>query len=332
MISDYVDLVLHPERYHGHGRRPPFFEGWYFKAISPDRSSRFAVIPGIFLSDDRERHHAFIQVFDGVSGAVGYHRFPAEAFQVSRQGFDLRIGANRFTLEGITLDIADDQGVVQGELRFGMAIPWTVTPREPGVMGWFGWMPFMECYHGILGFDPAVSGALSVNGATHNFNGGRGYIEKDWGKSFPGGWAWMQTNHFEQPGVSFTASIAIVPFLGRWFPGFLAGVWHEGRLYKFATYTGARTEKLAISDHHVEWVLRDRSMRLEVLAERAESSILPGPNRADMSTRVPETLQASIAIRLSVLGGGAREMFSGRGECAGLEVAGDVEKLMKAIR
>ncbi|MBK8022401.1 MAG: hypothetical protein IPK19_13490 [Chloroflexi bacterium] len=334
MIHDTIDLVLHPERYHGHSQRPPFFEGWYFKMVSPDRTSRFAVIPGIFLSDDPERHHAFVQVFDGVSGAVSYHRYPVAEFEAAKGRFDLRIGRNHFRLDGITLDIDDDLRTVRGEVGFGKAIPWTVTPREPGVMGWFGWMPFMECYHGILGFDHEVTGGLTVDGVAHDFSGGRGYIEKDWGKSFPGGWVWMQTNHFEQPEVSFTASIAIVPFLGRWFPGFLAGLWHEQRLYKFATYTGARTEKLDVGEHHVEWVLQDRTMRLEVFADRAEASILPGPNRADMSTRVPETLKAGISLRLTdrTPAGQGRVIFEGRGECAGLEVAGDLDKLIGAIR
>lgn len=327
----YIDTVLHPERYHGQRKRPPFFEGWYFKMISPDRGSRFAVIPGIFLSDDPERHHAFIQVFDGVSGAVSYHRFPADQFAASRDSFSVTIGANHFSLDSISLNIADSLRTVQGKLYFGRAIPWPVSLREPGVMGWFGWMPFMECYHGVLGMDHQVTGTLEVDGIAHDFNGGRGYIEKDWGKSFPGGWVWMQSNHFEQAGVSFTASIAITPFLSRWFPGFLAGLWHEGRFHRFATYTGAATEKLAISEHAVTWVVSDRKLRLEILGTRAETSILPGPDRIDMEKRVPETLKASIELCLTDLSNGRREMFSGKGECAGLEVAGDVEKLLRAV-
>jgi hypothetical protein len=32
--------------YHGHGKRPPFFEGWYYKLVSADETQRYAVIPG----------------------------------------------------------------------------------------------------------------------------------------------------------------------------------------------------------------------------------------------------------------------------------------------
>lgn len=326
----YIDTVLHPERYHGFDKKPPFFEGWYFKVVSADRSARYAIIPGIFLSDDPARHHAFVQVFDGISGRATYHRYPADAFRAARDRFAVSIGDNHFALDRVQLAIDDDLRQVRADLRFGTTRGWPVRLTEPGVMGWFGWMPFMECYHGILGFDHTVSGMLVDDSVGIDFKGGRGYIEKDWGKSFPGGWVWMQSNHFEREGISLTASVAITPFAGRWFPGFLAGVMVDGDFHRFATYTGAKTEKLEVTDDHVLWVVRGGGKRLEINATRAEASLLPGPNRSDMGERVPETLKASIDVCLTSLSGGA-PIVMGRGECAGLEVAGDIDRLLKAI-
>ena len=329
-MPNFMDRTLHPAWYHGLGKKPPFFEGWYFKLVSADRAQRFAVIPGIFLSEDPEKHHAFVQVFDGISGEATFHRYPPDQFQISQADFDLRIGANRFSLNGITLDIADEQRTVKGDLRFSEAIPWPVTLTEPGVMGAFGWLPIMECYHGVLGMDQALEGALTVEGQVVDFTGGRGYIEKDWGSSFPGGWVWMQTNHFDQPETSFSASVAITPLMGRWFPGFLAGLWHDGQFHRFATYTGAKVEKLEIRDDLVTWVIRSRKQRLEIFGHRASATILPGPDRVEMGKRVPETLKASIELCLTDLAHNT-PIFSGRGECAGLEVAGDVDKLLRAL-
>ena len=155
-LSRWFDGTLHPEWSHVEGKRPPYFEGWYFKAISADRALRYAVIPGLFLSDDPERHHAFVQVFDAVNGHATYHRYPAESFEALAGEFDIRIGPNRFTRHGIELSIADAQRTVQGSLRFGAGEGWPVSLASPGVMGWFGWVPVMECYHGILSFDHAV--------------------------------------------------------------------------------------------------------------------------------------------------------------------------------
>jgi tocopherol cyclase len=327
-LQRYLQLTFNPASYHGYEKRPPFFEGWYFKMVSADQQTRYAVIPGIFLSDDPSKHHAFIQVFDGVSGAATYHRFPAEAFEAARDRFYVRIGDNEFSTERIRLDIDDEQRTIHGELQFDNVIGWPVTVDSPGIMGPFGWLQFMECYHGVLGLDHGVRGKLTVDGARLDFTGGRGYIEKDWGQSFPSGWVWMQTNHFAQPGTSLTASTANIPFKVLEFNGFIVGLWHHGELHRFTTYAGGKTECLNIDEQHVDWVLRNGTHRLHIVAQRAEATPLPGPDKLEMGKRVPETIRSKVDVQLTRLKGDAM-VFEGTGECAALEVAGDWERLIK---
>lgn len=324
-MASYIETVMHPERYHGQNKRPPFFEGWYFKLIDASQQHKYAVIPGIFLSDDPARQHAFVQVLDGRTGGSAYYTFPAEQFSAAPDAFDVRVGPNRFSAHSIALNLAGGELPLCGELRFEGGAPWPVTWRAPGIMGWYGWLNFMECYHGVVSFDHHIAGALRLDGRAMDFTGGRGYIEKDWGKSFPSAWVWMQSNHFAQPGTCLTASIAVIPFIGRSFPGFIVGLWHEQRLYRFATYTGARTERLAITDEAVHWVVSDRRRRLEMRAMRGAGGLLRGPSRTEMHKRVMETLQASVQVRLTDLNG--CEHFSGTGQHAGLEVQGDVARL-----
>ncbi len=330
-MPSWMKRVLNPVWYHGHTARPPFFEGWYFKVVSPDRRTRYAIIPGIFLSDDPTKQHAFIQVFDGVSGRATYHRFTADQFHAADDRFDVRIGANHFTEDGLTLDIDDEHRTVRANIRFEGRTPYPITRVSPGIMGPFAWLPFMECYHGIVSLDHRVNGELIDDETQISFANGRGYIEKDWGKSFPAGWVWMQTNHFDVLGTSLTASIAITPMLGGWFPGFIAALWHNGTLYRFTTYTGARVERLEIGEQSVLWVLRGMQHRLEVYAHRATASDLPGPTRHGMEMRVPETLNASIRVCLSSIDNTRLPLFEGEGVCAGLEIAGDTERLRAAV-
>jgi len=147
-------------------------------------------------------------------------------------------------------------------------------------MGWYAWMPFMECYHGVVSLDHGIEGRLTVNGQTIDFGGGRGYTEKDWGQAFPQAWIWYQTNHFDQPGISLTSSVAIIPWIGRSFPGFITGLWHGGVLYRFATYTGASIERLEITDRQACLTVRNKHHRLEMVATRAEGGLLHAPPRS----------------------------------------------------
>ncbi len=326
MIQRYIYETLHPEIYHGYGKKPPFFEGWYFKMISADESSRYAVIPGIFTAKDRSVNHAFVQVLDGMTGTATYHEYPLEAFRADEEIFDVWVGNNHFRSDGLSLHIDDDSLKLHGELHFGKGEPWPVNVLSPGVMGWYAWMPIMECYHGILSFDHSVDGAFEVNGKQVDFSGGRGYIEKDWGQAFPAGYVWQQSNHFSEPGISLSASIAIVPSIGRTFRGFTVGLLYNGHLYRFATYTGAVTDKLAITDDHVVWHLRDKHHRLEMISERQSGGLLHAPIRTEMHKRVDETLQANVQVKFTRVDGSV--IFEDTGRNAGLEVYGDLDSLL----
>ena len=329
----FLRNTLHPARYHGrlHDQRPPFFEGWYFKVVDATERHRFAFIPGIFWSG---RHHAFVQVNDGERAAAHYHDYPVEAFWAAADRFEVHVGPNRFTHNEMTLLIDRPEQHVAGTLRFGGLSPWPVTLTAPGIMGWYAWVPFMECYHGVLSLDHTVYGALTIDGQEIDFTGGRGYIEKDWGRGFPEAWIWLQTNHFDDaPGTSLTASIAIIPWVRTAFPGFIIGLWHGGQLYRFATYTGARTERLVVTEHTIEWVVGNRDHWLEMFVTQGADStfgLLKGPDTFEMGKRVAESLSATAHVRLTDRAG--RALFEGTGRHAGLEVHEVEARLLKMIK
>lgn len=328
MLHAYRNL-FRPEAYHGHGRKPPFFEGWYFKLVDAHEQRCFAVIPGIYDATLPAERHAFVQLFDGARGRAWYVRYPYESFRAHPRDFAIELGPNRFGRTGIELDLELGAGVrCRGHVGFDRLVGWPVTLRSPGVMGWFAYLPVMECYHGVVGLDHGLHGALHIDGEEVSLRGGRGYVEKDWGRSFPKCWVWMQSNHFDEPEVCITASVALIPNLGRVFPGFIVGLWHRGRLHRFATYTGAKLEALHVDDQRVRWVLASRTQRLELVARRAPTTVLPGPTIEGMKREVHETLRAEIDVRLVERKSGA-VIFAGRGRSAGLEVMGDVARLFR---
>jgi hypothetical protein len=325
---EFLQTKLHPERYQGRRRRYPYFEGWYYKLIDASEQHRYAVIPGIYKGPDPSSSQIFVQFMDGMTGQVTYYRYPMEAFHSEKGGFDLRVGPNRFMVDRVELQLESPARTVTGTLRFAGTTPWPVTLLSPGIMGWYAWVPFMECYHGVVSLDHEIHGMLAVDGAAVDMTGGRGYTEKDWGRRFPTAWVWFQSNHFEQPGTSITSSVAVIPWLRSAFPGFIIGLWHDRTLYRFTTYTRARIEKLNIGEEHVEWVVRDRRHRLEMRIRRTETGMLYAPSMTDMSGRVAETLKATAAVRLSSLAGQREHtIFEGAARNGGLEIVGETQKL-----
>jgi hypothetical protein len=331
-LTRWWRTTLNPDWYHGHGQKRPFFEGWYYKLIDPTTRHKLAIIPGVFLSDDP---HAFIQVLDGTNSTAWYHRYPLSQFRAAEDRFELHLGPNTFSASQISLTIDRPEQHIQGTLRFTGLTPWPVRLTAPGIMGWYAWMPTMECYHGVVSLDHTIEGSLLMDRQIMDFSGGRGYIEKDWGQSFPSAWIWLQSNHFATPETSLTASIAMIPWQFTRFRGFIVGFWHEGTLYRFATYTGAETVSLTVDESKVDWVLHGRAAgadhRLHLVATRGAAGVLAGPTTVDMGKRVAESLTAEVAVTLSRLENGREEtVFVGNGRCAGLEVHNVFEELLTA--
>jgi tocopherol cyclase len=296
--------TLHPNRYHGFSKKAPFFEGWYYKLVSADEQHRLAIIPGVYLASEQEKQHCFVQVFDSNDAVVRYHRYPYAAFQAAPDAFAVQVGPNRFLKDKISLAIDDEIGKVEGELAFEGLNPWPVNIFSPGAMGWFAWVPMMECYHGVVSMDHTIQGKLSLDGREVDFSGGRGYIEKDWGKQFPSAWIWGQSNHFEQPGVSLMVSVAVIPWVGRSFGGFIIGFLHDGVIHRFATYNGGKIEQLSIEDDAVNLVVRNRTRRLSIRALRVRGGLLQAPTMVEMDRRIIETLDAQMQVRFEDRSGG----------------------------
>jgi tocopherol cyclase len=319
--------LLHPEGFHGHGKTSRFFEGWYVKLVSADRAQRWAVIPGVFLGQ-KGGGEAFVQVLDGATKRSWYQRYPLEQFEARAETFEARVGPNRFSRTGVSLELSE--GPLRGSLTFSALNPWPVTLTSPGIMGWYAWVPFMECYHGVVSFHHTLAGTLEIEGKPVSFDGGVGYLEKDWGRAFPAGYVWMQTNHFQTPETSLVASAAIIPWLGTSFPGFIAGFWQRGVLHRFATYSGARIERLDVDDTHVHMAFADARLRLEVSSERRGGGLLHAPIRTEMHKRVEESLDAEVHVKLSEVGG--RTLFEEVGRVAGLEVHGELDRLTRMAK
>ena len=322
----WIRGIRHPEGFHGTGIRGGFFEGWYVKVVAADQQARWAFIPGVFRGRDGDEvtDEAFVQVLDGATGRSWYHRYPVEEFQAASDRFDVRVGPNRFSSQGLSVRLPG----IDGDVSFDTALqPWPVTWRRPGIMGWYAWVPMMECYHGIVSFGHGLRGSLVVEGSAQSFDGGRGYIEKDWGKAFPAGYAWMHSNHFEGcPTASLVASVAIIPWLRASFRGFIVGLHLDGRLHAWATYNGSRERLLDIDEQHVRWELIGPSGRLRLVAERVRGGLLHAPVRTRMHERVEETLDARILVEFADRPG--HVVLDTVATSAGLEVHGDIARLL----
>jgi len=292
-----VNLPLYkPEVFQGNLKKKNYFEGWYYKHVSKDLSKVWSFIPGISLS--RNDPHSFIQVIDGITGKSEYISYPLADFKWNKKKLYLKIGDSEFTEEWINLKIQNENINVTGHIDFHNITKYPKSLFSPGIMGWYSFIPFMECKHGVVSVNHHLAGTISLKNDMIDFNGGKGYIEKDWGSSFPEAWLWIQANNFNDNATSFNFSVAKIPWLGNFFIGFICFLYFNKKFYLFSTYNKSIITKLNHDNESVELTLNSHEFVLKVRVLKSLFGELRAPVSGDMSRRIKESIDSEVVLSL----------------------------------
>lgn len=316
--------LYNPEVFQGSLRQNRYFEGWYFKQVTSDLSCTISVIPGVSLAG--KDSHSFIQILNGSTGEADYIRYRINDFGWDKKQNHLRIGSSVFSSRGLILDIHSEKFNLSGKIDFKNIIKYPTTIFSPGIMGWYSFIPFMECKHGIISVNHDLHGEITINGKAINFNNGKGYIEKDWGVSFPEAWIWVQSNNFAEHETSFSLSVAKIPWLGRYFIGFIAFLHLRNRFYLFSSYNKAVISKINHNNNLIEITLRNKNHILKIIVVKKLFGDLRAPVSGEMSRTIKESIDSEVHLQLSDRNNNPE--YEGTGKSVGLEI---IEKIFDYI-
>jgi tocopherol cyclase len=332
MVFKSFRKIWNPEWFQGTKNRKNYFEGWYFKLVDASEEHVLAVIPGLALGSTKQDSHAFIQVLNGNTGDSDYYRFSIDNFNPSVTKFEVTIGTSYFSADTLKLDLTNTNHKIRGELRFENVVPYPKKIRSPGFMGWGSFIPFMECKHGMVSMSHTLQGALEIDGNRIAFDGGKGYIEKDWGHSFPSLYIWMQSNHFTTQDVSFMLALARIPWLHFTLTGFGCVLWYNNRFYTFATHTGAKITRYEKRDKWVRITIEDKRFVLNVEGIQDIVWELKSPARGTMTESIFESLTATLHLTLYAKTKKVKRLlYEDSGRNAGLEIMDAKDELLRDL-
>ena len=321
-----IGKIWRPETFQGGNQKRHYFEGWYFKLIDELRKTVLAIIPGISIGESLADAHAFIQVIDAVKGKVEYFRFAYEDFHADKHTLSLTIGGNTFSDSGLKLDLHNEHTSISGELQFTQIDRYPKSFLHPGIMGPFSFVPGMECYHGVVNINHKINGSLNLNGMQTDMTGGEGYLEKDWGRSFPQAWIWVQANHFDEVGASFLFSVARIPWLGKSFTGLIAFLRTKDGFHSFATYNGGKIRSIQLKENILDVTLTNAQQELHFSTNYPGGGILKAPKNGLMSREIEESITATTTLELRQHNG--KLLFEGTSQWSGVEISGGLTQIM----
>ena len=227
---------------------------------------------------------------------------PTDTWAQRPSAFDLRVGGSGFRESGIEIDLPG----LRADFGFRQNHPWPWRPWSPGAMGPFSFVPGMQCKHGILSLHHLVSGRIqrAASAKTPSLDlalspAAVGYLEKDWGSSFPRRWTWLQSNHFDgiEGPCCLTVSRGVVPWITGAFEGFIVGLLWPGGFVRFTTYNGASCHQTITGDTlRLELRRGKRRLTIETPVPQGGADLAAPQAVGGMSGKVNECLTARATL------------------------------------
>lgn len=287
-------LIKNPEVFQGGkklNKSESYFEGWYFKNTNKENGISF--IPGINIENKNKK--VFIQIItNDISHYVSYD---IKDFEYCLHPFYVKIGNNFFSKDGIHINIKTPNLNVYGEVKYSKGENINTNILNPNIMGPFSYIPFMECNHAILNMKNCASGSIRVNSQDINFNNDIGYIEKDWGCSFPKSYIWCQGNNFKKSNASFMLSIANIPFKIFEFRGLICVLKIDDKEYKFATYNNSKILKYDVNKS-INIILKKGDYEIDIKSSKDDGLKLSAPVKGKMEKDIYESISSKITVIL----------------------------------
>jgi hypothetical protein len=301
----------------GKNKKNNYFEGWYYKFVTQDLKLTVSLIPGVSIN--KKDPHAFIQVIinDNEYIKTRYIKYDISDFSYDYNKDMVFIGKSIFSLEQVIVDIDFDDTNIKGILDIKDIIPIKTSAFSPSIMGFFHYFPRMECNHDVVSMNHHLNGKITIDKIETNFDFGKGYIEKDYGKSFPSKYIWIQTNHFDYENTSLMFSYATIPYLGLKFRGLIANLVIENKEYRFATYNFSRIKKIEIDENRVYVEIIKRRYKLILEGTNRHTIPLVAPKDGSMNDYIKEGLSGEVKVILEEKG---KNIFSDIGVNAGIEI------------
>ena len=307
-------LMKNPDLFQGEKsliKNKDYFEGWYFK--NTNKNNGISFIPGINIENNKPK--AFVQVI--TKNESHFVNYDIEDFKFSHNPFAVKIGNNIFSKDGIHIDIKTDNLNINGDVQYSNNKNISTNPMNPNIMGPFSYVPFMECNHAILSMQSNANGSIDINNTIMNFENDMGYIEKDWGNSFPKSYIWCQGNNFKKSNASFMLSVADVPFKMFKFRGVICVLMVGDKEYKFTTYNNARLVDFNVNDNSLDVTLKKGDMHINIHATHENAHKLAAPVKGKMGKDIFESITSVITVTLKQ---GDNIIFSDTSMNCGVEI------------
>ncbi len=308
---------------HGSGR---FFEGWYYRVTLPEVQQSFAFMYSIDDPQGKTPYSGGLVQVLGVEDLSLWRTLPnTKDFRASHDSSNIEhwskgqqgYSASHIHNKGKICDPVTGRSCIW-DYQIQVIDTWGDRRLPIPTMGWLSYLPIFEPGWQILTAHGLATGQIIWDNQIFEFIDAPAYSEKNWGRSFPQKWFWLQCNAFPNyPDLSITAAGGIREILGQKQDVGMIGIHYQGKSYIFLS----TQDKLSF--HIQPWGLwhmqaQSKNWQVEIIGETQSSGSLvmvPTATGAEFSCR--DTAKGQIKLSLKT-----EQQIKATSNLAALEIGG----------
>ncbi len=335
--------------YHWNGTPQRFFEGWYYRVTLPELGQTIAFMYSIDdPSGDKPQSGGAVQVL-GINDGYYWRTFP-EVDQFWADSHRLALGHwgkkriagkprylepqefERSIIEGYQATATLNQGQFFDPVT-GNWVRWCyeITPvygwgnfgeRQQSTAGWLSSWQIFEPGWQILMAHGWATGWIEWEGQRHEFRQVPAYSEKNWGRSFPQKWFWLNCNSFKgEPDLALTAGGGRRGVLWWMESVAMIGIHYRGQFYEFVPWNSQVSWEISPWG---SWHMSATNNLYKV--ELKGTTSLPGtplraPTEQGLIFCCQDTMQGNLSLQLKEVRS-QRVILQAKSDLCGLEVGG----------
>jgi tocopherol cyclase len=279
-----------PNSIRGTFERNKFFEGWFQKVYSKAHKASFILIYG-YATHNSDDAFGFLQILiPNQTPEIVY--FPKNEVSCDIEQHIFRMGKNLLTTELIRIETN------------GLSIKLNLKNTDPfrtfkNSMGYTYFIPNLPCYHSVLNSAQSVSGEIKHQGKCYTLDHEMGYLEKNWGTTFPESYFWVHAIDPNNPAISLLFSRAKIVWLGKTYIKHVGYLRFDGQQIELRALKNVTVSNSNMSPENRIVQIRSASAQLDLALEFGREVLFKGPKDGALSRMIAHQTDARIKVSLT---------------------------------
>lgn len=289
MILQILMQKLKPTQLKGNFEKRNFFEGWFHKIYSAEHQTSFVIIYGYSTghSDDK---FGFIQLLIPHKSIEIFY-FPKNEISFNAKLHIMQMGSNILSTKYLKINLKN------------ICINLNLSDNQPistykNSMGYSYFIPTLPCYHSVLNKSHLVSGKINFFDNNYLVKNALGYMEKNWGTSFPENYFWLHAIDSNNPSISLLFSQAEIKWLGKSFIKHLGHLRLNGEELDLKTLSHFEVTYDLWKEDNPKIILKSKQIKLEIGFDASKKYMFKGPINGKLSRDILHHSDTQIELKI----------------------------------